>query len=117
MDMTHLDFPPASFDAVYALNSLLHIAQSEFRRVLQNIQRVLAPAGLFYLGLYGADEEFEGVWENDSYTPKRFFSFKTDETIQETTAEVFKPLYFKRIATHGKQVLHFQSLILEKPGT
>ena len=117
MDMTHLDFPPASFEAVYALNSLLHIPSAEFRRVLQNIGRVLAPTGLFYLGMYGADEEFEGVWESDSYTPKRFFSFKTDETIQKSTSELFEPLYFKRIATSGKQRLHFQSVILEKPGT
>ena len=116
MDMTHLGFPSASFEAVYALNSLLHIPNAEFRSVLQNIHRVLTPTGLFYLGIYGADEEFEGVWENDSYTPKRFFSFKTDETMQKTTSDVFKPLYFKRIATSGKQLLHFQSLLLEKPG-
>ena len=117
MDMTHLDFPPASFEAVYALNSLLHIPRAEFQSVLKDIHQVLAPTGLVYLGMYGADEEFEGVWENDSYIPKRFFSFKTDETIQKTTAEVFKLRYFKRIATSRKQLLHFQSLILEKPGT
>jgi SAM-dependent methyltransferase len=115
MDMANLDFPPDSFEAVYALNSLLHIPNAEFRSVLENIKRVLTPAGLFYLGVYGGDEEFEGVWENDPYTPKRFFSFKTDETIQKTTTEVFELLYFKRIATSGKQLLHFQSLILEKP--
>jgi SAM-dependent methyltransferase len=117
MDMANLDFPADSFDAVYALNSLLHIPNDELRTVLENIKRVLTPAGLFYLGIYGGEEEFEGVWENDSYNPKRFFSFKTDEIIQKTTSEVFNLLYFKRIATSGKQLLHFQSLILEKPGT
>jgi SAM-dependent methyltransferase len=115
MDMANLDFPPNSFEAIYSLNSLLHIPKAEFRSVLEGIKRVLAPSGLFYLGIYGADEKFEGVWEHDSYTPKRFFSFKTDETIQKITAEVFELLYFQRIATRGKYPLHFQSLILEKP--
>ena len=113
MDMTDLDFHSNSFDAVYALNSLLHIPKADFRNVLENVKKVLKPSGLFYLGVYGSDEEFEGVWEQDAYNPKRFFSFHTDENIQETTAEKFELLYFKRIPTAGDH-LHFQSLILKK---
>ena len=75
---------------------------------------ILVPSGLFYLGVYGSDEEFEGIWEMDSYSPKRFFSFKTDEAIQKMTAERFELLYFKRIEVNGDRRLHFQSLILEK---
>ena len=116
MDMAHLDFAPNSFEAVYSLNSLLHISNAEFRSVVKNIRSILAPAGLFYLGVYGGEEEFEGVWEKDSYEPKRFFSFRTDENIRKLTAEIFEPLYFKRISTGGDNHLHFQSLILEKPG-
>lgn len=115
MDMVHLDFPPNSFDAVYAINSLLHIPKSEFRIVLENVKKVLAPSGLFYLGVYGGDEEFEGVWEQDAYNPKRFFSFYTDESIQKATADVFELLYFKRVPVGGDNHLHFQSLILERP--
>ena len=116
MDMTNLDFPPDSFEAVYSLNSLLHIPKDEFRIVLENVKRVLTPSGLFYLGVYGADEEeFEDVWEKDSYNPKRFFSFKTDESIQKITSEIFELLYFKPIMVSGNNHLHFQSLILEKP--
>ena len=113
MDMTNLDFPPDSFDAVYSLNSLLHIPKADFRIVLENIRKVLKPSGLFYLGVYGSDEEFEGIWEQDAYNPKRFFSFYTDENIQKITSEIFQLQYFKRIPTTGNN-LHFQSLILEK---
>ena len=113
MDMTSLDFPPSSFDAVYALNSLLHIPKADFRTVLENVRKVLKPSGLFYLGMYGSDEDFEGVWEQDAYAPKRFFSFHTDEEIQKTTSEVFELLYFKHIPVEGGRT-HFQSLILEK---
>jgi len=116
MDMTNLDFPPYSFDAVYSLNSLLHIPKSEFPIVLENVKKVLAPTGLFYLGVYGNDEESEGVWEQDAYNPKRFFSFYTDENIQKVTAELYTSLYFKRIPMDGNH-LHFQSLILQKPNS
>jgi len=112
MDMTELDFPPESFDAVYALNSLLHIPKADFRTVLENVRKVLKPSGLFYLGVYGSDEDFEGVWEQDAYDPKRFFSFHTDEGIQKITSEVFELLYFKHIPVEGSPT-HFQSLILE----
>ena len=114
MDMTDLDFPPNSFDAVYSLNSLLHIPKADFRTVLGNVKEVLKPSGLFYLGLYGSDEEFEGIWEHDAYRPQRFFSFHTDENIQKIASETFESLYFKRIPVNGNR-LHFQSLILGKP--
>jgi SAM-dependent methyltransferase len=114
MDMTNLEFPTDSFDAVYALNSLLHIPKADFRTVLENVRKVLKPSGLFYLGVYGSNEEFEGTWEQDAYDPKRFFSFHTDEGIQKTTADVFELQYFKHIPVEGSRT-HFQSLILEKP--
>jgi SAM-dependent methyltransferase len=113
MDMTDLDFPPSSFDAVYTLNSLLHIPKAEFRMVLENVKKVLKPSGLFYLGVYGSDEDFEGTWELDAYKPQRFFSFFTDENIQKATSEIFELVYFKHISVEGSRP-HFQSLILEK---
>ncbi len=113
MDMMDLNFPPDSFDAVYALNSLLHIPKADLRTVLKNVKKVLKPSGLFYLGVYGSDKESEGIREQDTYNPKRFFSFYTDENIQKTTSELFELQYFKRIPTTGNE-LHFQSLILKK---
>src|SRR5215207_10554895 len=112
MDMSRLDFPPNSFDVVYSLNSLLHIPKVEFPTVLESVKKVLKPAGLFYLGIYGG-EEFEGIWESDSYTPKRFFSFHSNENIQKTTAEVFDLLSFKALNVNSNN-LHFQALILRK---
>jgi SAM-dependent methyltransferase len=112
MDMTRLEFPPESFDAVYALNSLLHLPKIEFPMVLENIKKVLKPTGLFYLGVYGG-EEFEGIWEQDSYNPKRFFSFHTDENIQKITSQVFDLLSFRQMKV-GRSNLLFQSLILRR---
>ena len=115
MDMTNLDFPDHSFDAVYALNSLLHLTKKELPTVLQNISRVLKENGLFFLGVYGGFD-FEGISETDSYTPKRFFSFHSDEGLKQVVTESFTLLSFKQI-TSGDGDLHFQSLILRKPTT
>jgi len=115
MDMIDLDFPDHSFDAVYALNSLLHLPKTELPIVLQNIRRVLNPNGFFFLGIYGG-YDFEGIWEKDSYEPKRFFSFHSDEKLKQAVTETFSLLSFKPIASRDGE-LHFQSLILRKPTT
>jgi len=112
MDMVHLDFEHNSFDAVYALNSFLHLPKDEFPVALENVRNVLCSTGLFYLGLYGGID-FAGPWEKDSYTPKRFFSFHSDENLKRILAEAFEILYFKRIEFGGDQ-LSFQSVFLRK---
>ena len=81
MDFWRLDFPPGSFDAVYALNCLLHVPNAELPAVLEGIRAVLRPAGLFFMGVYGGRESREGINEDDQYQPPRFFSWRTDEQI------------------------------------
>ena len=115
MDLLDPDFPPGAFDAVYALNSLLHVPDRELPGTLQGIRVVLKPGGLFYLGVYGG-KDLEGVWEYDPYEPQRFFSFRTDERLREIVAESFEVYSFGRTALVASQTdgLHFQSLILRK---
>ena len=112
MDFLSLDFPEGSFDAVFALNCLLHVPGQDLPRVLTAIRGVLRPRGLFYLGMYGGEEQ-EGVWPEDGYEPKRFFCFHTDDQIRRVTSEFFELLRFKRIALEGDD-FHFQSLTLRR---
>jgi len=112
MDMVNLEFEHASFDAVFALNSFLHLPKSEFSLALENVRTVLRTDGLFYLGLYGGFD-FEGIWEEDSYIPKRFFSFYMDEDLKKILADFFDILYFKNIPL-GEDRKTFQSAILRK---
>ncbi len=114
MDFLHLDFPPATFDAVYALNCLLHVPTRDLPAVLQQIQRVLKPDGLMFLGVYGGFER-EGTWPNDTYEPKRFFAYRTDEQLQTLVRPYFEILSFKRVPLDGEEDSHFQSLILRRP--
>jgi SAM-dependent methyltransferase len=112
-DFLALDFPPHSFDAVFALNCLLHVPKADIRRVLQGISELLPPGGLFYMGVYGGND-YEGFLENDTYIPKRFFSFHTDQQIQELTGLYFTQIYFKAVPLGTDREYHFQSMILRQ---
>ena len=113
MDMIDLEFEHSSFDAVYALNSFLHISKQEFPVAVENVCRVLEPGGLFYLGMYGG-VDFEGVWEGDHYIPKRFFSFHASERLKQKLSNWFEIIYFQEIF-FGEEEMNFQSIILRKP--
>ena len=113
MDMADLQFPKNSFDAVYALNSLLHLPKAEMPFVLKSINEVLKPEGLFFLGIYGGFD-FEGTREKDNYIPKRFFSFYADEAMERLVSTIFEIVYFKTITLAETERLHFQSFILRK---
>ncbi|MCI0353996.1 MAG: class I SAM-dependent methyltransferase, partial [Acidobacteria bacterium] len=113
MDVADLRFPPESFDAVYAMNCLVHVPKAQLPDVLAGIRRVLKPHGLFHIGLYGG-REFEGIWDGDYYEPKRFFSHYSDDDLRRGATEVFVLHSFKRVP-HGWNGLHFQSLVLRNP--
>ncbi|WP_010095332.1 class I SAM-dependent methyltransferase [Ornithinibacillus scapharcae] len=112
MSFAKLNIPDVSYDSIWALNCLLHVPKKELKNVLKEIKRVLKPSGLFYFGVYGG-EDFEGIWEDDPYEPKRFFSFYEDEAIKKILSEFFSIEYFKvipRKVVGGNY--HFQSIIL-----
>jgi SAM-dependent methyltransferase len=113
MDFLNLDFPNCSFDAVFALNCLIHVPQDDLPRVLWALRAPLRFGGLAYLGSYGSKSQ-AGVWPGDHYRPKRFFSFLSDEQIKEVTTRFFELVAFKRIPLEEEPQFHFQSLILRR---
>ena len=112
MDFAELDFPDASFDAVHAMNCLLHVPNAELPAVLTEIARVLRPGGLFFLGVYGGREE-EGLMREDDHVPLRFFSFRTDEQIADYASRRFEIVDFHVVQFDGPN--RFQSLTLRRP--
>lgn len=52
MDFYKLNFSDESFDAVLALSSLLHAPKKHFPLIIQEIERVLKPQGIFYIGMF-----------------------------------------------------------------
>ena len=110
MDFLSLDFSPASFDAIYALNCLLHVPTRTLPEVLRKLRDLLRAEGLFYLGVYGGTES-EGIHDDDHHVPPRYFSHHTDEFMRSATAPFFHLVSFNAIPIPGK-TWHFQSMIL-----
>lgn len=112
MDFLHLDFPEGSFDAIYALNCLLHVPNADLPAVLGSLRGLLRPGGLFYLGLYGGTED-EGVNEADTHVPPRFFSWRRDDQIRAFAQQAFEIVDF-HVLNDGTP-RRFQSLTLRRP--
>jgi SAM-dependent methyltransferase len=110
-DFLHLGFDPDSFDAVYAMNCLLHVPNADLAEVLRAVRTVIRRGGLFYVGLWGG-ESSEGLSTDDRYNPTRFFSFRTDREMFEFVRESFEVVDFHAIEDEGR---HFQSLTLVRP--
>jgi SAM-dependent methyltransferase len=122
MDFGALEFPAASFHAGFGMqssrfgsqatpNCLLHVPRANLGRVLRSIRRVLAPGGLFYWGQYGG-HDFEGVYPEDTYEPKRFFSRMTDERIQRAASKAFEIVDFRSVPRD--KGWSYQALVLRR---
>jgi SAM-dependent methyltransferase len=110
-DFLNLGFPDATFDAVYALNCLLHVPNSDLPDVLSAIHSVLRPGGLFFLGVYGGTESGEGPLATDEHVPPRFFSWRSDDDLLRFAGEHFDVVDFRVVGSDG---VHFQSLTLRR---
>lgn len=111
LDIVELDSLGIAFEAAFSMNSLLHIPRGELQRALGSIRRSLAPGGLFYWGQYGGRDS-EGIYPEDRYQPKRFFSFMIDEQILYEAKQEFSLVEFDRVELDTEDELHYQSLIL-----
>jgi SAM-dependent methyltransferase len=112
MDLYSLDFDDATFDAIWSMNCLLHVPKSSLGPVLHNIKRVMKQGGYFYMGVYGGYQH-EGIWEEDPYTPHRFFSFYEDNEIKKVVSKEFEIIQFVTVPMEG-MTTDYQSIILKK---
>lgn len=115
MDFSCLSFPDQSFDAAFGMNCLLHVPRAQLGSVLRSIRRVLRPGGLFYWGQYTIGAPFEGIYESDSYEPKRFFALLTDDEIKQAARALFDVVEFRRLNV-GPASGSYQSLLLRVVG-
>ena len=113
MDFLHFDFPPQSFDAVYALNCLLHVPKTDLPAVLNRIAILLRPNGLFFYGVYGG-QEWEGLVDADRSPGRRFFSYFADDRLPAVVAPSFTVEYYGVIPMRDEERFSFQSLIGRK---
>ena len=111
MDFLSLDFPPQSFDALYAVNCLLHVPKMDLHRVLQALRTMLRADGLFYLGMYGG-EDSEIVRSGD--LGERLVVSYSEATMTHAVKQVFAIDYYNRIDFPADWPQCFHSMILRK---
>ena len=112
MDMQSLAFA-VPFDAVFAMNCLLHVPNAQLPAVIERIAAVLRPGALGFLGQWsGAGDE--GPWAGDNYEPKRFFSFRTDETLKRALAPHFTIVDFRREPYGDNDAIPFQAATVRR---
>ena len=87
-DFYDLGFRMESFDALWAMNCLLHVPTHDFEDVLSGLAEVLTDRGVFCMGAWGGVTE-EGVYDADPYDPPRFFALRTDQELLDAVGLVF----------------------------
>jgi SAM-dependent methyltransferase len=103
-------FPPASFDAVWSMNCLLHVPTADLPPIIAQLRSVLRPGGLFFFGTWGGDGT-EGPLADDSHVPPRFFAFRTMEQLRALVDPAFTVVDAHTLAPDGS-TFPFQSLTL-----
>jgi len=106
-DMTRLEFAPASFDAVAAFYSLIHVPRHEHRALLRNAATWLRPGGLLVATLWprAIEAEFAEDWHGapmywsgfDSKTNTRLIAeagLRLLNAEEETAEEFGEPVTF-----------------------
>jgi cyclopropane fatty-acyl-phospholipid synthase-like methyltransferase len=111
LDFTYITSLNKTFDCVWSMNSLLHLEKSELPIVLEKIDTVLNPDGLFYMGVYGGEDKEEYKYREGFPTP-RYFSFFSDEKLKNILIRQFDIVRFDIIEI--EQTYHFQSVVLRK---
>lgn len=99
------------FDCIYALNTLLHVPKDDLHKVLQEIGAVLNRNGLFYLGLYGGNDEETDLVKSDVSDAPRLFTFYSAHYLKTVLTDYFHIVDFKTFPV-GTHIFH--SIILRK---
>ena len=114
-DFYDLGFRMESFDAIWAMNCLLHVPNRDLVDVLKGLRQVLNEGGVFNMGTWGGVAE-EGINQQDAYEPPRFFALRTDDELVAKVSSVFAIEEFSRIIPSDRrhERLHMQFIRARK---
>ncbi|MDD9953612.1 MAG: methyltransferase domain-containing protein [Candidatus Woesearchaeota archaeon] len=99
MDLRTLKFPDASFDAIWANASYVHITRKELLLALREAHRVLKPNGVLYVSMKQGDGE--RLIPDDRYGGvEKFWCFVQQEELETYLQEAG----FTIVSSHVKHV-------------
>ena len=114
-DLLELDLA-GPFDGVWAASCLMHVPNAHLPETLESIARLLGESGLFWAGTWGGTES-EGIWEEDWYRPRRFYSIRSDEQIRSFYRAAFRVESFETLDPEPDIEWHYQVAMLRPNGT
>lgn len=84
MDVRQLDFPPKTFDGIWASASLLHLPKNEIFPVLNSIRELLKDCGYFYVAMKQGDGEriVVNTGEGNLANARRYFAYYSRDEIE-----------------------------------
>jgi SAM-dependent methyltransferase len=87
---TALPFKDGSFDAVWTMSTLMHLPGEGMEEALREIHRVMRPAGLLEVGVWGADTDGVRIDDRD-----RYFRQRTDRRLKELVSDIGRLVAFE----------------------
>ncbi len=112
-DFASLPFPDDTFEAGFAMNSLLHVPSAELSAVLTEIARVLRSGSPLVVVVWGGTDQ-QGPIDDEWLDPPRYFRTYTDEGLLALDTPGFGFTSFDAIdVSEGNHDLHSQILTLE----
>lgn len=80
-----LPFRSGSFDAVWAMSTLVHVPDDGFDHAVDELFRVVRSGGAVAVGTWGGFD-FEGISEHGDIRPYRFFALRSHERFEAMLA-------------------------------
>lgn len=118
-----LPFADSVFEAAWTMSTLLHVPNSVIHDVVRELVRVTAPGAPIAVGLWSGDDD-EVLNPEDLEEPRRFFSRRSDETVQRIFGEHGVVEHFRTWPEGvgvesgpgaGNWEQHYQFLVLRTP--
>lgn len=118
-----LPFASSVFPAAWSMSTLLHVPNTRIHDVVRELVRVTAPGAPIAVGLWSG-EDCEVLNPEDLEEPRRFFSRRSDETVQRIFGEHGAVEHFRTWPEGvgvesgpgaGQWNQHYQFLVLRTP--
>jgi SAM-dependent methyltransferase len=115
-DMTALNFPPNSFDAVVAFYSIIHVPRDEQPGLLRDIAVWLKPGGLFMAAMGTGDvpEDIQPDWLGAPMYWSHFDSPTNQRLVQQAGLHIVKAV--EETALEDGNLITFLWMVAQKPG-
>ena len=111
-DFSDLPFEDNSFDAAFAVQSLIHVPKGDLPDVHREIRRILTDGSILLSVTWGG-ESHEGPVEDEWLDPPRYFAFHTDEELLEIERPGFDVVDLSIVIATEHGAMRAQALTLE----